>query len=311
MQIQCPKCHEWLENKDNFCPLCGASLDGQKHDSQNDNQKNKKKIYHSKWFWIASIIGVCFVVWIAAHFGSSEADERQSYFQMQKQVMQAVNGVSWYKDSFDIYTHAVNPDCLWYYENIPHPITRETVVTGDKIEPTIITKHQQNKCANGKDDKLLRAWHLGEDDNNNPICYTDSLHPPKGVHDYEPGQFRLSFMLDSNHLGTIESLSDYCPGYPEAEGNRHFRAYFASDSQKMEYVIGDIERELGKFNIYAQYIKGGKYLHVVFPVMHPNYSQEEKMFFYVYRVFSLDGIEICGEWAKSKQWAAQRMGDSP
>ena len=112
--------------------------------------------------------------------------------------------------------------------------------------------------------------------------------------------------MDANHLGSIESLCEYYPGYPEEEKQNNYYVYFASDSQKMEYVIGDTERHTDKFNIYAKDMKGGKYLHVVFPVMHPKYSKDENMFFYVYRAFSLDGIEICGEWAKSKQWYAKR-----
>ena len=315
MQIQCPKCHGWSESDDiNICPLCGESLDGKHHDRQNDDLERKKKIFRSKWFWIACVAGLGFVGWIVSQLNSSsELGEIQAYFQSQKQAMQSIQSMrGYYSDnsSFTDYINQINPDCLWYYENFPHPITKETIFSQGYFEPKVIVKHQQNKCTNGKEDKLLRAWHLGEDENHKPICYTDSLHPPKGVHDYEPGQFRLSFELDSNRLGWIESLSEYLPGYPKEENTKYY-VYFASDSQQQEYVIGDTERDKDRFNIYAKYIKGGKYLHVVFPVMHPKYSTDENMFFYVYRALSLDGIEICGEWAKSKQWAAKRMGDSP
>ncbi|MBO4351180.1 MAG: hypothetical protein J6A01_09585 [Proteobacteria bacterium] len=300
MQIQCPNCHEWSEGDAGVCTFCGASLEGNDNGHGKNKTENHKKFYRSKWFGWACAALVCMIamiIWAILH--PQETNNKKIYIQKQKEMIEKFEIVPWWRNGYEASVQSVNPDCLWYFENIPIKLSRFEYIVEDTLIKAMINKHLYDKCTRGANDNVFKSWHLGENDKHEQICYTYSLHPPKETAEYEPGLFKLSINLNSCDI-SIESLSSFTPGFYPLMGEHLFSYFFTYDQETNidSFVADNLFKK--DFKFYSYKFKKGKYLRIMIPVWRTDYIQEEDMFFYAYRVFPLEGMEICGQICKLK-----------
>ena len=299
MQIQCPICHEWFESAGDICPLCGASLAGKDHGSHKDKDKSKKSFYQLKSFWIFGLVCVLFAVCLFFSH-AAETDPKKTFIKKQKEMIEKLDEgskhdkISMLRDEYASFIESANPECLWYFENIPRRLSRYSSVVEDKLFKAILKKHQNDKCTGGIGDNVLSSWHIGENDKHEQICYTYSLHPPKDTAEYEPGLFRLSIVIDSCDF-KIESMSSFTPGFPPLKENKLFTCYITYDKETdIDSVVIDNYYK-NDFDFDESYLKKGKYMHMILPVWRSDYAMDENIFFYAYRIFPLEGMQICGK----------------
>ena len=313
MQTQCPHCHEWSECDDHICPFCGAPLTPShvttlsKAPADIANQNSRHSLIHSKRFWLVCIALGCLIT-AALILWKRPLSEAEIYYADQFKIIEESEKVEWWQDQFetnlDFTLDSVNQGCLWYYENLPQSISRYRSIAEDKITKTLLNRHRSGKCTKGKKDNLLKAWHLGENNQHEKICYVDSLHPPKGTRPDDPGQFRLSVILEGPNYGNvqIEPLHIFRPGHEWKTKNKLVTYYYAVDDDDINMSVSDIKLIQKPFDynfeFYSYQLKRGKYLHIVFPVIPALPEDKPDIFYFVYRTFPIWDIDACGTWAK-------------
>lgn len=289
MQTQCPHCHEWSESDGVVCPLCGASLTSK---MRHEPRKASKPFYQTRRFWGILVVCVCLIGIVV--YNLYEPDETQMYQARLRENIAKLKKADTWDNNFKSKVESIHTDCLWYYEDLPLAISEG--FKNAQIAKILLQKHLDGKCTKGKKDNLLKAWHITKNSNDEQICYVDSFHPPKGTRDNEPGQFRLYVSMSGQNRGDyfIESLSDYRIGDSFDQGSLGEYFLTVDDNEVRSEVLNNLKPS---FELDTYYLRKGQFLHVVFPVIKIDDAVREGYFFYIYRVFPLDGIDLCGSYA--------------
>ena len=293
MQIECPHCHQWTKFDGQVCPLCGVPLEtGIQNEADGAEHKNRN-IY--RILCLVCVIGA--VIWIVTRLTMSEPEESNEV--EQKIIEEIASG-----HAADLVLNKYHSDCLWYYENLPQSISRFNR-RDEKEIATYLTYRPRYSCKKDTDEaKILWSWHLDVNHRNEKICYTYSFHPSKGTDEKEPGQFRLSIILSGENRGNvlIEPLSAFRPGYDRYDQDKDISFYYSVDFVNFDKSIAKLRRLENDFDygieINFHDLRKGWYLETVFPVTAIDPGDKQDIFYFVYRLFPLKGIDTCGEWVQ-------------